>query len=136
MLIKEIRLRTKLTQKEFAERFQIPLSTLRKWEQCESKPSKYLLNLLVNAMPEYNPNLRVIKRNNNIFYIDEDLKIIYDKYNNSIKYTEEIKNISENNLSVYINSYFKQFYELQKLLNQDFKYDLPTATWIDYSDNK
>jgi putative transcriptional regulator len=33
-----IRKRLKLTQKEFAERFHIDLSTLRKWEQGRRKP--------------------------------------------------------------------------------------------------
>lgn len=136
MLIKEIRLKTKLTQKEFAERFQIPLSTLRKWEQGESKPSKYLLNFLISASPEYNDELRAIKRKDRIYYINEQAKIIYDKYGNSIKYKEDLKDVSENNLSVYVDNFFKQFYDLQKLLNEDIKYDLPTAVWGDLDDDK
>lgn len=38
MDVAKIRKKTKLTQKEFAESFSIPLSTLRQWEQGQRVP--------------------------------------------------------------------------------------------------
>ena len=39
--IKELRDSTGMTQKEFASKYGIPISTLRKWEQGESSPAPY-----------------------------------------------------------------------------------------------
>lgn len=44
--IKGIRKSTGLTQRAFAERYHIPLDTLRKWEANLRKPPFYVLELL------------------------------------------------------------------------------------------
>ena len=49
--IKELRDSTGMTQKEFASRYGIPISTLRKWEQGESSPAPYVAALLARTLP-------------------------------------------------------------------------------------
>ena len=44
--MKEFRLSTGLTQREFAEHFEIPVRTIQEWEQGRRKPPEYLLKLL------------------------------------------------------------------------------------------
>ena len=46
MTIKEIRSLTGLIQKDFAEKYNIPLPTLHHWERGDSKCPQYLLDLL------------------------------------------------------------------------------------------
>lgn len=46
MTIKKLRASTKMTQKEFAEYFNIPQKTLEKWEQEVRTPPKYLVELV------------------------------------------------------------------------------------------
>lgn len=48
--IKELRMAKGLTQEQLCKKFEIPLSTYRKWEQGQHQPSKYLVNLLKNAL--------------------------------------------------------------------------------------
>ena len=44
--IKELRKNTNLTQKDFSEKFNIPLRTLQKWERNGSTPPEYIPELL------------------------------------------------------------------------------------------
>ena len=44
--LKEIRARLQLTQEQFAEKFQVPLGTLRDWEQGVSVPDSAARNYL------------------------------------------------------------------------------------------
>ena len=44
--LKEIRARLQLTQEQFAEKFQVPLGTLRDWEQGVSVPDSAAKNYL------------------------------------------------------------------------------------------
>ena len=44
--IKDIRKLSKLSQPQFAKKYGIPLSTLRKWEQGQRKCPQYVLDLL------------------------------------------------------------------------------------------
>ncbi len=46
MTIKEIRKITGLTQRRFCEKYHVPLSTLRQWEQANREPPGYVLELL------------------------------------------------------------------------------------------
>lgn len=44
MDIKSLRHATELSQREFSDRFGIPLGTLRNWEQGISKPPEYVFS--------------------------------------------------------------------------------------------
>lgn len=46
MEIKELRKLTKLSQKQFSEKYDIPLPTIRHWEQGQRECPKYVLDLL------------------------------------------------------------------------------------------
>lgn len=46
MTIKELRLQTKFTQKQFAEMFNVPLSTLKDWEQGRRHPPVYVIKMM------------------------------------------------------------------------------------------
>lgn len=46
MEIKELRKLTKLTQKQFSEKYDIPLPTIRHWEQGQRECPEYVLDLL------------------------------------------------------------------------------------------
>lgn len=46
MEIKELRLKLKMSQSQFATHYSIPLGTLKRWEQGQSKPPIYLVKLL------------------------------------------------------------------------------------------
>ena len=55
MNIKELRLSQDLSQKDFSEKYKIPLGTLRRWEQGVTETPDYVLQLLVKdvtARPE------------------------------------------------------------------------------------
>lgn len=45
MNIKEIRNTTGLSQRSFSKMFNIPISTLQKWEQGESSPTPYIIKI-------------------------------------------------------------------------------------------
>ena len=55
--IRELRDKTGLTQKKFAETYGIPLSTLQKWEQAVMTPPDYVINLLARIIPGVDKNL-------------------------------------------------------------------------------
>lgn len=46
MTIQELRAKTRLSQKKFAEYFGIPLRTVQEWEQGRRKPPEYIPKLL------------------------------------------------------------------------------------------
>lgn len=48
--IKEARKKAKITQEQFASRYQIPLRTLQSWELSERKPPEYIINTLLRCM--------------------------------------------------------------------------------------
>ena len=57
MNIKEIRNTTGLSQRSFSKMFNIPISTLQKWEQGESSPTPYIIKLIANQLPIDNNNM-------------------------------------------------------------------------------
>lgn len=50
MNIKEIRQKLKLSQKEFADMFQIPIGTIQHWEQECRKPPDYVVQLILDKI--------------------------------------------------------------------------------------
>lgn len=123
-LIKELRLASKMSQSEFAKTFNIPLSTLRKWEQFVSTPPKYVINLIEVSIPAYNKHLEVIKADNNKkFYIDTKNKKVFDEKGNAITFTESLDGVIKKNLPIYIDDMFNDFYRLQDRFDRDLKYD-------------
>ena len=81
----------------------IPLSTLRKWEQGESSPSPYVLNLLARTLPCTNNTLWKINGTNGIiYYYDKNKRTVTDMRGNSIIVQEDLMEIKEQNLILYL----------------------------------
>lgn len=122
--VKELRESTGLTQKEFSTMYNIPLSTLRKWEQGEASPAPYVLTLLARTLPSTNSSLKKIKaRNGRVFYYDSNQKMVSDAYGNQILIQENLTEIKEQNLALYLSDLFDGFYAIRDKFNSDCKYD-------------
>lgn len=50
MSIKEFRGLTNMSQKEFSEQFDIPIGTIRNWEQNISNPPEYVYKMIINNL--------------------------------------------------------------------------------------
>ena len=122
--IRELRKSTQLTQKEFAEKYSIPLSTLRKWEQGETCPPYYLVKLIEQSLPVSNNELKkIVSRNNKIFYIDIAHKRVSDSLGNWISFHEDYEDIIESNAGIYLEKLFNGFYELVHDFDKDLYFD-------------
>ena len=123
-MLKELRDATGMTQKEFANRYGRPLSTLRKWEQGESSPAPYVLNLLAQTIPNFNGCLQQIRgTGENVYYYDPLQKTVTDKRGNTILIQEDLESVKTQNLVLYLQELFESFYEIQDKFNRDCKYD-------------
>lgn len=123
-MIKELRESTGLTQKDFADMYGIPLSTLRKWEQGESSPAPYVLNLLARTLPCINDSLWKINGTGGIvYYYDKNKRTVTDMRGNSIMVQEDLKEIKEQNLILYLQDLFEGFYAVQEKFNLDCRFD-------------
>ncbi|MBQ9156773.1 MAG: helix-turn-helix domain-containing protein [Eubacterium sp.] len=123
-MIRDLRDSTGMTQKEFANLFHIPVSTLRKWEQGEASPAPYIIELIAKALPAYDSDLQQIEgENNEIYYYDQTRKLVSDPIGNRIMITEDLKGVKKQNLSLYLHDLFDSFYQIQARFNRDCEYD-------------
>ena len=122
--IKELRDSTGMTQKEFASRYGIPISTLRKWEQGESSPAPYVAALLARTLPDTESSLKRIKtRSGKTYYYNPAKKEVSDVKGNRITIQEDLEGVKEHNLALYLEDLFEGFYRLQDKFNRDCRYD-------------
>lgn len=122
--IKELRESTNLTQKDFANKFSIPLSTLRKWEQGESKPPIYVVRLIENSLPSYRREYEVyIGSKGEKYYLDKINKRVGDSLGNWIPFYESINGVLKENISFYIENLFKSFNAIKEKFDNDLKLD-------------
>lgn len=122
--IRELRESTKLSQSKFADMFQIPVSTLRKWEQNESRPPKYIINLIKKVLPCDNKNYKAyLGSDGKYYYLDEENKRVADSLGNWIQFQEDISGVIEDNIIVYIETLFNKYYESVKEFNNELKVD-------------
>lgn len=123
-LIKELRISTGMTQKAFADMYGIPLSTLCKWEQGESSPAPYVIRFLSQLIPLANDNLEKIQGSNGqLFYYNKLKKTVLDAKGNEIIIKENLQDVKEQNLILYLEELFEAFYHIQDKFNRDCKYD-------------
>ncbi len=123
-LIKELRENTGLTQKAFADLYDIPLSTLRKWEQGEASPAEYVLNLIARTLPSTNLSLRRIESaDGQVFYYDEVKKTIADSCGNTVHIQVELAGVKEQNLALYIQELFEEFESIRERFYRDCEFD-------------
>ena len=122
--IRELRDKTGLTQKAFSELYGIPVSTLRKWEQGESSPPDYVIRLLAKSLPQENQVIRKIQgKNGSVFYYNPGKQSVMDHLGNEIVVREDLHDVKEQNLILYLEDLFEDFYAIREKFNRDCYYD-------------
>lgn len=124
MNIKEIRYTTGLSQRDFSNMFDIPISTLQKWEQGESSPTPYIIKLIANQLPIDNGNMLKIEDNNGkVYYYNREAGYLIDSIGTKIKIGEDLDGVKEKNLSLYVADLFESYYEIVDKFNRDCRLD-------------
>lgn len=122
--IKEMREATGMSQKAFANMYGIPIGTLRNWEQGSNSPASYVVNLLARTLPNGNCTLKEINgKNGRTYYYDKNQRCLLDIQGNRIYIREDLDDIKEQNLVLYLDDLFERFYEIQDKFDRDCKYD-------------
>ena len=104
--------------------YRIPLSTLRNWEQGTNTPAPYVIELIAKTLPSVNSTLKVIKtKNGQSYYYDKNQRCVLDIKGNRIYIKEDLDDIKEQNLILYLEEMFERFYEIQEKFDRDCKYD-------------
>ena len=124
MMIRELRSTAGMTPREFAAHFGIPVSTLRKWEQGESTPPAYVITLLARSLPGTHRELRKLKgRGGDVFFYNKSEGKVADARGNEILVREDLDQVKEQNLSIYLDDLFRGFYDLQASFDRDCRMD-------------
>ena len=122
--VKEIREATGMSQKAFAELYGIPLSTLRNWEQGINSPAPYVLSLISRTLPCMNLTLKEIQgKSGRSNYYDDNQNCVLDIKGNRIYVKEKLDDIKKQNLKLYLDDLFDDFYVIQEKFDRDCKYD-------------
>ena len=116
--IRELRDFTGLSQSAFAKRYGIPLSTLCKWEQRETSPAPYFIELLASNIPGTDKTLEKHKFGDKIYYYNRLTGMISDQLGNWIK-VDNIDGVIESNLGIYLEMLFEDFYRIQNKFNEN-----------------
>lgn len=111
-IVKKLRKSTNKSQREFASTYDIPLSTLKKWEQNESKPAPYVLSLLSSSI-DRDKTLIEIADVEHSFYYDPLNKTVYNKNGDSINIDYDILKIKKCNLLIYLEDIFDEYYHIK-----------------------
>ena len=122
-LIRELRDKTGLSQKAFSERYGIPISTLRKWEQGEAKPASYFVGLLAMTIPGTKDDIKTYRYGEKIYYYDPMKHQVADRLGNWIKIKENLNGVIEQNLELYFDDLFNGYYELVDRFEKDCRLD-------------
>ena len=123
-MIRELRDSTGMTQKEFAHVYRIPLRTLQKWEQGQASPPPYVVDLLARTLPVSDAALhKVVGTSGKVFYYDRQKRIVMDTIGNAIRIHEDPASVKEENLGLYLEDLFQDFYEIQSRFDRDCRYD-------------
>ena len=122
--IKELRENTGLTQKAFASKYGIPLGTLRRWEQGESRPAPYILGMLSMLLPTPEKYSEIIQApNGDKFFYDKNSSSITDLLGNKIQIGTSLNGVKRENLPLYVKDMFDSFYEIRSRFEKDCEYD-------------
>lgn len=124
MNIKEMRKTTGLTQKAFAELFDIPVGTLRRWEYGESTPASYILKLIALQLPIGSNNMTKIEDDKgSVFYYNKEAGYLIDNKGTKISIHEELEGVKEQNLVLYVKDLFETYYAVVDKFEQDCRFD-------------
>ena len=123
--IRELRDKTGLTQKAFAQKYWIPLSTLRKWEQGEASPPSYVVEMLAKSLPCLKSDLQEFRASDGrIYYYDPVRNSVTDQIGNTIIVHENLNKVKKENLFLYLRELFDDFYEIQDKFDRDCRFDM------------
>lgn len=123
-LVRELRDLTGLSQSAFAKEYNIPVSTLRKWEQGEASPAPYVVELLARVIPGAERSMEKIPYRKEIYYYSRARSEVYDAEGNAVRIHVDLDGVKRQNLGLYLHDTFKDFYEARDRLERDCKYDL------------
>ena len=124
LYIKELRESTGLSQSEFAKAYNIPVSTLRKWEQNESKPPAYVIELIEKSLPFNNKRYKsFLGSDGQKYYLDKENKRISDSFGHWISFNEDVEGVIKENIGIYAENLFKKYYEAVNSIDNEIKYD-------------
>ena len=124
MDIKEMRDMTRLTQREFAAKFDIPIGTLRRWEYGESKPAPYIIKLIALQLPVDQKKMEQIKdEEGNLFFYNKEAGYLMDMQGTRIHIKDELEEVKKQNLILYIKDLFEAYYEILDKFDRDCRLD-------------
>ena len=122
--LRELRDYSHLTQKAFAEKYNIPLATYRKWEQGESTPAPYIVKLIADTIPVLKDNMtRIEGSDGKQFYYDKTAGLLYDDLGNGIHIRSDLNEVKPENLSVYIGRLFSDYRDILEKFERDCQFD-------------
>lgn len=120
-LVREFRKKQHLSQSEFSKKYNVPLSTLRKWEQKESKPSKYFIELINRELN--NRDLITISDDKDAYTFDANNMIVYNNMGIGIKVPYDISKVNRNNALIILNELFEDYYKIIDKYNAQCLFD-------------
>ena len=122
-MMKELRAKTGMTQKEFAGRFRIPLSTLQKWEQGEASPPPYVVDLIAAALPGTDGERVFLGTGKRDYYYDPARHTFYDAAGNGIPAHVKVNEVNPTNLLLYLDDLFDAYNDACARFKRDCAYD-------------
>lgn len=122
-MVRELRDKTGLSQRAFAEEYHIPLSTLRKWEQGEASPSPYVIELLARTIPGTDRGSERIIYKDEVYYCSEAEHTVSDAQGNVIRVKADFEPVNRQNLGLYLHDLYADFYESRKRFERDCELD-------------
>ena len=130
--VRELRDLTGLSQKAFAEEFQIPVSTLRKWEQGESSPPPYVIRLLASAIPAGQEGLEEIPyKDGTSFFFDPVRGMVMDRLGNAVRVKDDLEGVSRPNLGLYLHNLFDDYDSVRKQFERECHFDrTESILWV------
>lgn len=115
---------TRLTQREFAAKFDIPIGTLRRWEYGESKPAPYIIKLIALQLPVDPKKMEQIKdEEGNLFFYNKEAGYLMDMQGTRIHIKDELEEVKKQNLILYIKDLFEAYYEILDKFDRDCRLD-------------
>lgn len=107
MNIRDLRMEEGLTQREFSERYGIPLPTLRHWEQNVSSPPPYYIALLSQMLSgSSEPTIKLEGKNKESYHYCAETSELSDSAGNKIVASNELLKVKKENLSLYLTELF------------------------------
>ena len=122
--VRELRDSTGLTQAAFAKMFDIPVSTLRKWEQYEATPPKYVVKLIARTLPAADGSLECIKsKDGERYYFDRTGGVVMDRLGTRIPIHDDLEGVKRQNLPLYLKDLFEAYYDARDKFERDCRFD-------------